>query len=212
MIRAFILDLDNTVFATDSIADKLFVPFYKFLAQHADEIGEDNIPEIKKLMLKKAWQKIADQFDLNENLVKEGSDILRGLKCDFPMHTFEDYEHVKPFKVDKFLVTMGFTDMQQSKIKMLDLESDFKETSVNDPEKTDDTKKEVFEGILKKYGYKAEEVLVIGDDPDSEIKAGLDLGIPTVLYDVNDEYKEAKSTHHIKGYTELEAIVNSYNS
>lgn len=212
MIRAFILDLDNTVFATDSIADKLFVPFYKFLAQHADEIGEDNIPEIKKLMLKKAWQKIADQIELSEELVKEGSDILRGLKCDFPMHTFEDYEHVKPFKVDKFLVTMGFTDMQQSKIQALNLESQFKETIVNDPEKTEGTKKEVFEELLKKYGYQPEEVLVIGDDPESEIKSGLDLNMPTVLYDVNEEYTDAEATHHIKSYTELEAIVNSYNS
>ena len=52
--------------------------------------------------------------------------------------------------------------------------------------------------------------MIIGDDPDSEIKAGLDLGMPTVLYDVNDEYTDAKASHHIKSYTELEAIVNSY--
>ena len=212
MIRAFILDLDNTVYPVISIADQLFKPFYDFLDQHADEIGEDNIPEIKKLLMKKAWQKIADQFELSEELVKEGSNVLRGLKCDFPMQTFEDYEHVKPFEVDKFLVTMGFTDMQQSKIQMLNLESQFKETIVNDPEKTEGTKKEVFEDLLKKYGYQPEEVLVIGDDPESEIKSGLDLGIPTVLYDVNEEYADAKATHHIKSYTELEAIVNSYNS
>jgi putative hydrolase of the HAD superfamily len=212
MIRAFILDLDNTVYPTDSIADKLFEPFYKFLAQHADEIGEDNIPEIKKLMIKKAWQKIADQFELNDELVEEGSDVLRGLKCDFPMYTFDDYEHVKPFEVDKFLVTMGFTGMQESKIKMLNIESQFKETIVNDPEKTEGTKKEIFDDLIKKYGYQPEEVLVIGDDPESEIKSGLDLGIPTVLYDVNEEYTDAKATHHIKSYTELEAIVNSYNS
>ena len=211
MIRAFILDLDNTIYPVVSIANKLFKPFYDFLDEHAEDIGEDHLPDIKKLLMKKAWQKIADQYEVNEELVNEGSDILRGLTCDFPMQTFSDYEHIKPFKVDKFLVTMGFTDMQQSKIRMLDLEKDFVETSVNDPEKTEDTKKEVFEAILKKYNYKPEEVLVIGDDPDSEIKAGLDLNIPTVLYDVNEEYTNAKASHHIKTYKELQAIVNSYN-
>jgi len=210
MIRALILDLDNTIYPVSSVADELFKPFYDFLDQHAQEIGEDNMPEIKKLLMKKAWQKIADQYQFSKQLLDEGSGILRELTCDFLMQTFDDYTYVKELNADKFLVTMGFTKMQESKVRMLNLENDFKEVFINDPEKTEDTKKEVFESILKKYGYKPEEVLIIGDDPDSEIKAGQDLGMPTVLYDVNNEYASAKATHHINNYTELESIVNGY--
>jgi putative hydrolase of the HAD superfamily len=210
MIRALILDLDNTLYPVNSIADKLFKPLYDLLDEHAQEIGEDNVPEIKKLMMKKAWQKIAEQFEFSEELLTKGTEILRDLTCDFPMQTFSDYAYVKELNADKFLVTMGFTKMQESKVRMLNLENDFKEVLINDPEKTEDTKKEVFEGILKKYGYEAQEVLIIGDDPDSEIKAGQDLDIPTILYDANDEYTSAKATHHIKNHTELEAIINSY--
>ena len=160
--------------------------------------------------MKKAWQKITEQFNFSKELTEEGSDILRNLTCNFHMQTFDEYKYIKSFKVDKFLVTMGFTKMQESKVDQLNLRGDFKEVLINDPEKTEGTKKEVFEGILKKYGYQPQQVLVIGDDPDSEIKAGNDLGMPTVLYDVNDEYTDANASHHIKSYTELEAIVNSY--
>jgi len=171
MIKALILDLDNTVYPVNSIANELFKPMYDFLDQNKEAIGEENLQEIKTLLMKKAWQKIAGQFNISEELVKQGSDILRELTCEMPMQTFADYELVKNLPHDKFLVTMGFTNMQQSKVKMLRLENDFIDISINDPEKTEDTKKEIFEEILQKYNYAPNEVLVIGDDPDSEIKA-----------------------------------------
>ncbi|WP_345952638.1 HAD family hydrolase [Mucilaginibacter sp. PAMB04168] len=211
MIKAFILDLDNTIYPAPSIAHIVFKPIYQLLEEHQQEIGKNKLPEIKMQMNKKAWQKIAEEHGFNDELTKKGADILRETEVDIPMQAFSDYELVKPFEVDKFLVTMGFTKMQEGKIKMLNLDQDFKETSVNDPEKSEDTKKEVFESILKRHGYKPEEVLVIGDDPDSEIKAGKDLGTPTVLYDRQNEFKDEQASHRIQNFAELEAIVAQYN-
>jgi len=36
--------------------------------------------------------------------------------------------------------------------------------------------------ILEKYGFQRKEVLIVGDDPHSEIKAGREIGVDTVLY------------------------------
>jgi putative hydrolase of the HAD superfamily len=172
MISALILDLDNTIYPVKSVVDKLFVLIFSLLDDHAEEIGEDKLSEIKTLLMKKAWQKIAEQYKFGNELTEQG--------------------------------------MQQSKVERLNLKDDFKEVLVNDPEKTQDTKKEVFESLLKKYSYQPQQVLVIGDDPDSEIKAARDLGIPTLLYDVNDEYSTATASHHIKNYSELKAVLESY--
>jgi putative hydrolase of the HAD superfamily len=212
MISALILDMDNTIFPSASISDELFEPIYQLLEKHKDKVGEENIQEIKKLMSKKAWQKIAEEYDFNDELTNEGADILRETTCNKPIAAFEDYELIKANKHDKFLVTMGFTKMQWSKVKMLDVESDYKEVLVNDPETTEDTKKEVFQRILEKYNLNSKEVLVIGDDPESEIKAGNDLQMPTVLYDRMNEYDDSLASHRIHNYSELAVIIERYSS
>jgi putative hydrolase of the HAD superfamily len=210
MISALILDMDNTVFPSNSISDELFEPIYQLLEKHKDKVGEENIQEIKKLMSKKAWQKISEEYDFNDELTKEGADILRETTYHKPITLFDDYSYIKELAIDKHLVTMGFTKMQWSKIKMLNIEGDYKDIVVNDPEKTEGTKKEVFESIIKKYNLNPQEVLVIGDDPDSEIKAGNDLQMPTVLYDRMNEYEDKHATHHIHNYSELAAIMKSH--
>jgi putative hydrolase of the HAD superfamily len=74
---------------------------------------------------------------------------------------------------------------------MLDLEKDFEEIHIVDPEISNQTKKDVFADILKRYGYAPADVLVIGDDPESEIKAAIALGIDTFLFDPEDRHPSA---------------------
>jgi putative hydrolase of the HAD superfamily len=212
MIRALFLDLDNTIYPATAIADEVFKPIYDLLNEHVDDIGEDNIKEIKQKLMKKAYQVIADEYELSEELKKKGTEILRHVTYDRPIESFPDYEIIKNLEQEKFLVTMGFTKLQQSKIRMLDLNNDYQEIIVNDPDTTDDTKKEVFNNLLIKYGYHPNEVLIIGDDPESEIEAGNTLNIPTVLYDRQGEYPDAHVTHRIKHYQELLPILNSYEN
>jgi len=45
---------------------------------------------------------------------------------------------------------------------------------------------------MLKYGYLPNEVLVIGDDPESEIKAAKELGIDTFLFDPLNKYPDAE--------------------
>jgi hydroxymethylpyrimidine pyrophosphatase-like HAD family hydrolase len=40
MISALILDMDNTVFPSNSISDELFEPIYQLLEKHKDKVGK----------------------------------------------------------------------------------------------------------------------------------------------------------------------------
>jgi putative hydrolase of the HAD superfamily len=48
---------------------------------------------------------------------------------------------------------------------------------------------------MARHNYEAEEVLVIGDDPESEIKAATELGIDTFLFDPENKHSDAIATY-----------------
>lgn len=48
-----------------------------------------------------------------------------------------------------------------------------------------------------------QDVLVVGDDPESEIKAGLELGIETVLFDKENKYPQTNANFKINNFSEL---------
>ena len=60
---------------------------------------------------------------------------------------------------------------------------------------------------MEKHGYKPEELLVIGDDPESEIKAAKALGIETVLYDPTHKYHDAIATYKIDHFNKVPALL-----
>lgn len=48
------------------------------------------------------------------------------------METFADHKLAKDNAAEKFLVTAGYTSLQKSKIRQLEIEQDFKEIFMND--------------------------------------------------------------------------------
>lgn len=131
--------------------------------------------------MRKPFQVVAAKFGFSEALSSKGMELLKNMTYDDTIEPFPDYTHVRSLPVEKFLVTTGFYKLQMSKIQRMGVEKDFKEIHIVDPEKS--SKKEVFADIMQRNGYDASEVLIIGDDPESEIKAARELGIDAVLYD-----------------------------
>jgi putative hydrolase of the HAD superfamily len=111
------------------------------------------------------------------------------------MQPFDDYCLIKKLPVDKFLVTTGFPNLQWSKIRMLGIENDFKCIHVVDPDKSSKMKKDIFEELIHQYNYQSDEVLVVGDDPESEIKAAKALNLPTFLFDPTNKYANGTATY-----------------
>ncbi|PTX20203.1 putative hydrolase of the HAD superfamily [Pontibacter mucosus] len=199
-VKALILDLDNTIYPVPSIGEELFKPVFDVLQQSSDYEGE--LEDIKQDMMRIPFQKVAAKYKFSKELKEEGDSILQNLAYEKEFPPFEDYAHLRELPHQKFLVTTGYTKMQQSKVDQLGLEKDFAEIHIVDPSKTKQTKKDVFESILERYTLDTSEVWVVGDDPESEIKAGKELGLTTVLYSKNGNHS-THATHAISHFSEL---------
>ncbi|MBS1502418.1 MAG: HAD family hydrolase [Bacteroidetes bacterium] len=198
MKTALIFDLDNTIYPVNAIAGNLFAELFALLDRHAEIINKDHpdtVARIKEEMTRRPFQYIVDKYGLKAEISKQMEETLRNMTYDLPMQPFEDYHSLKKIQLDRYLVTTGYPKLQYSKIRQLGIVRDFREIYIVDPDKSRQTKKDVFASIMGKYDYLPEQLLVIGDDPDSEIKAALELGIDTFLFDPRNRYEDASTTH-----------------
>lgn len=206
--KAIIYDLDNTIFPVSAIGDKLFGPVFTLIAQSGQH--DHQMDAIKYATMRTPFRIVAQRNNLSPELTNKAIELQEMLTYDEPIDTFEDYPEIKNIVADRFLVTTGFKNMQMSKIRQLGIENDFNEVHVVNP--VISSKKEVFADILTRYDYAPHEVLVVGDDPESEIKAAKELGIPTVLYDKNDITDAAEADYKIAHFAKLKDIFNAFST
>ncbi|MFT3739164.1 MAG: HAD family hydrolase [Breznakibacter sp.] len=203
-MKALIFDLDNTVFSVYSVGNDLFKPLFDLIRRKSDSRGD--LENIQKDIMRKPFQKVALEYKFSEALIKEGLDILNSLTADLSMDTFEDYDLIRQIPHKKFLVTIGFEKMQEGKIRSLGISSDFNEIHIIDPQKSDQTKKDIFVDIMKRHHFNPTDIIVVGDDPGSEIQAARELGIQAVLYDkleLNPHRTDLKRITHYKQLLDL---------
>jgi len=209
MKRALIFDLDNTIYPVSAIAGNLFEQLFAMIDEKAVHLSAETIDAAKDELKRRPYHLVAEKFDFGDELTDEGNNFLNGITYKLPMQPFDDYEHLKQLPQTKFLVTTGFTKLQWSKVELLGIKNDFEEIHIVDPLLSKQTKKDVFAGIIERHHYKTEEVLVIGDDPESEIKAATDLGIDTFLFDPHGKHSAAEVTHRSGSLKEVVSVLQS---
>jgi putative hydrolase of the HAD superfamily len=91
---------------------------------------------------------------------------------------------------------------------MLGIEDDFKHIHIVDPDVSQQTKKDVFAEIMQAHHYTPGNLLVIGDDPESEIKAAKILGIDTFLYDPRNRYPDVQVTYRSNNLQDVLKIID----
>jgi putative hydrolase of the HAD superfamily len=202
-IKAIIYDLDNTIFPVSAIGDTLFGPVFDLIAQSGQHT--DSLDAIKYAIMRTPFRLVAQRHGFISELTQAGIDVQETLEYTQPIAPFDDYPEIHNILAERFLVTTGFSKMQHSKIRHLGIAPDFKEIHVVNPTLT--SKKEVFAGILSRYYYAPEQVLVVGDDPESEIAAAKALNIPTVLYDKDDNFSATEADFKISHFKDLTEIV-----
>lgn len=198
---AFIYDLDNTVFPVPSIGDKLFASLFRLIQENGQFTG--SFDKIRDEIMRTPFQVVAQKYHFSPELTRQGIALLRNLIYEGDMQPFPDYAEIRRIPGDRFLVTTGFRKLQESKIRALGIAADFRQVIVVDPDTSDKTKKDIFAGIIGQHGYQPAQVLVIGDDPASEIKAARELGLDTVLYDKENRHPHAVATFRISDFREL---------
>ncbi|CAH0218771.1 hypothetical protein SRABI27_02175 [Pedobacter sp. Bi27] len=192
MKHIFFIDLDNTIYFTKPNEEQLMGELYNFLESLDLGISKEDFQLAKQDMLRTPFQKVAKKYGFSEELMPDILAYLQNRQVTKPLNPSDDYHYIKSLKGRKFIVTAGFTKQQTSKVKMLGIADDFEAVHVVDVSTTN--KKEAFKLLIDKYTLNTDDILIIGDDAESEIKFGLELGIATFLLDPENLHPNAEST------------------
>ncbi|TBO39802.1 HAD family hydrolase [Pedobacter kyonggii] len=192
MKHIFFIDLDNTIYFTKPNEEQLMGELYNFLESLDLGISKEDFQLAKQDMLRTPFQKVAKKYGFSEELMPDILAYLQNRQVTKPLKPSDDYHYIKSLKGRKFIVTAGFPKQQTSKVKMLGIADDFEAVHVVDVSTTN--KKEAFKLLIDKYALNTDDILIIGDDAESEIKFGLELGIATFLLDPENLHPNAEST------------------
>lgn len=192
MKHIFFIDLDNTIYFTRPNQEQLMGELYIFLENLNLGINNEDFQLAKQEMLRTPFQKVAEKFGFRAEVMPDVLSYLQNREVTRPLKTSDDYHYIKSLTGRKFIVTAGFPKQQTSKVKMLGIADDFEEVHVVDVSTTN--KKEAFKLLINKYDLNTDDILIIGDDAESEIKFGLELGITTFLLDPENLHPNAEST------------------
>ena len=201
MKQVFFIDLDNTIYFTKPNKDVLMTGLYNLLDEQKLNMNEQEYEAAKDEMLRTPFLKVAEKYNFPADVLETMVDFLSNRSVLEPLKPSDDYHLIKSLKGKKFIVTAGFPKQQHSKVKMLGIADDFDEVHVVDVSET--TKKEVFAEIINKHQFDKKNILIIGDDADSEIRYGLELGIDTFLLDPENRFINAPSTFSGKDLSRL---------
>jgi putative hydrolase of the HAD superfamily len=198
-IKAIIFDLDDTLY---DCSGTLVLKSRKLAAKIISKAVKCSETEALKLQLEledrlgpKAdiFHKIANQYNLPEDFCEEISNTINSLEVEgatlFP-GTMASIDELKRTGYKLFLVTFGNREIQEKKIKVLDLESAFDEIIITENPLG---KEKCFKEILAKYGLEPEQVLCVGDKIKDEIEVGKRLGMSTALMKHGRHYHFYKS-------------------
>ena len=201
MKTVFFFDLDNTIYFTEPNKEVLMSGLYNKLDQEDLGLSENQYAQAKEDMMRIPFLKVAEHYHFPSEVTNRIVEYLSDREVTETLSTCNDYHHVKNLQGSKFIITAGFPKQQLSKIKMLGVAADFEDVNVVDVSVTN--KKQVFQELIEKHGFMKDEILVVGDDPESEIKFGLELGLDTFLIDPDDRFPKADTTFRGADFSDL---------
>ncbi|WP_258100105.1 HAD family hydrolase [Marinoscillum pacificum] len=193
MIKALILDLDDTIYPTKSLGAENFEGFFDLLSRYNDSVSEDDLNRAKHMMWVKPIHVVAEEFGFSERMYEKSMEFFHQPDFRFEIQPFEDFLEIINLELPMYLVTTGPVQLQEPKIDSLKIRHLFVQIIIDDPMHSSGGKIEAFREILQNHLLDPSEVLVIGDNPESEIKAAKELGITTALINRSGNYPEAFS-------------------
>ena len=205
---AIILDLDHTIFNTNSIDNKTFDSFFENLVSNIKPLFSDDLIEnIVADLWKVSWDEVIEKYKIPKDIFMKSISVLEKSPFNFDISTYSDYQYLKKYSINKFLVTTGLTSLQKAKIKALNIENDFTEILINDQLIESKTKYNLFQEIITNYNLIPEKTYVIGDNPNSEIRAGNKLNLITIQIVRDKIVKGNNANFYINSFEELKNII-----
>jgi putative hydrolase of the HAD superfamily len=210
MIKAIIFDLDNCLAAANQVGMQIFSPAFNAirLANH----GVISDESLNQAFVDCWWHPldwVANKYGFSKEMLTAGWKVFATLEVTQPMYGYGDLVTLSELSAQRFLVTSGFRRLQQSKIRALALEPWFTAIFVDAIDEPDRKGKQgYFELIQDTYHFSPQEVLVVGDDQDSEIEVGNRLGMKTVQTLRTGISRANNATFYIHSLTELKRLLS----
>ncbi len=208
MIELIIADLDNTLWDTLGFLGEVAIE------KAVTAMEEAGLPERKgEQFLNKIYEKnfsrLLEELDVEESIAETGKDAYEVTSDKYleKIELFDDVEVLENLPQRKVLVTSGKKDFQEEKIERLGIRDLFEKIVIVNSF----SKEEEIDTLVEEYGVSPGEVLVLGDNPSSEIRAGNILGCHTVQ--INRRRKQAcKADYSIDSLEELPGILSEINN
>jgi FMN phosphatase YigB (HAD superfamily) len=208
--EAIILDLDDTLFKTKSMEAKMFDDFFEHLSLNlALQFNQNTIENIIKDLWIFTWDTVISKYNIPIQTINNSISILNNLDLKLNISTYPDYQYIKELSQPKFLVTTSLTSLQKAKIKALNIENDFVKIVINDTFIQTKTKLDIFKELVVEYNLKPERTFAIGDNSESEIKAGNALNMVTIQILREGVIKGNNANYYIKTFDELLPLLYS---
>ncbi len=203
-----ILDLDYTIFQTNTIDRSVIDPFFENLLSNLKSLFDHKIIEnIENDLWKDSWDVVIDRYNIPKEIFSKSVKILESLPLKLDISTYTDYDFIKNYSIDKFLVTTGLTSLQKAKIEALKIENDFKKIIINDRLIVSTSKLDIFRELIEIYNLIPEKTYVIGDNPHSEIQAGNILNLNTIQILRENVVRGDNAKYYINSFEELKNII-----
>jgi putative hydrolase of the HAD superfamily len=124
--------------------------------------------------------------------------VLEKLSADFDLH----------------IITNGFEEVQNFKLKNCGLHQYFKKVITSDGANARKPNREIFDWALKEAGALVNESVMVGDDFEIDIFPAEKLGWKTIFYNVHNQNKisHKENTVEINSYLEFENAILRFNS
>lgn len=209
MTSAIIFDLDSCLCEANEVGDHLFAPAFAAIrsANHG-AVPEAALQAAFAECWRCAFDAVARKYGFSEAMRAAGWAEFARTEVTEPMRGYADLAVLRELPVRLFLVTSGFRRLQESKIKALGFAAWFSAVridAIDEPGRIG--KAGIFAELLKEHRLKPAEVLVVGDNPESEITAGNRLGMATVQILRPGVPRGDNANHYIYGLAELKGLL-----
>ena len=179
---AIIFDLDNCLAPATAVGEALFAPAFDAVrAVNRGLLEPDRLEDALADCWVHSFDWVARTHGFSDEMFEAGWNAMRGLEVDGSMAGYADIAMLSQLEARRFLVTSGFRRLQSSKVRALGIERLFERVAIDAIDEPDRIGKQaIFEQILADSGLSPLEVIVVGDNSESEIAAGNRLGIMTI--------------------------------
>ena len=178
-VRAIIFDLDNCLAAADEPGEQLLEPVFAAVREaNGGTLTEPELEAAFRDCWVHAFDFVAATHNFTPAMRAAGWDAFRRIEVRTPMRGYGDCAILPSLGEKRFLVTSGFRRLQESKVRALGIASSFQAIvvdAIDEPGRRG--KDRIFRDLMSQYDLDSADVLVVGDNAESELASAARLGL-----------------------------------